>query len=157
MICVINEKFEIEAKAYLDDLADDLLATNNRIKIKLTRNWANGFSVLPGIYAIFRKSKLIYVVETGSIRGRMKDLLDSRNHTVRRSIGKRKFSEDRDYRDASSSKKFPLHIENKVTKWIESQAKISTVIVKFGRKELEEMLVAKFLPVYNKKGQRVTN
>ena len=59
----------------------------------LSSKWVKSFPNKPGVYVAFEGSKIVYVGETGNIRGRMKDLLDTRHHNLRRNIGRLKFSE----------------------------------------------------------------
>ena len=72
---------------YLETLKDKLLHPNNFTQVTLTRQWANTIPSKAGVYAFKQDNKVVYVGETGNLRGRMKDLLDSRHHTIRRSIG----------------------------------------------------------------------
>lgn len=92
--------------------------------------------------------------ETGLLRSRMKDLLDTRNHVLRRKIGNTKFIKLPGFQKATSSKNFNPGIEDKLNKWIESNLEISTLAVDLGRKELEEFIYDKYdKPKYNSKGK----
>lgn len=84
----------------------------------------------------------------------MRDLLDSRHHTLRRNIGRHNFSKEDGYENADSHNKFPKHIERKVDAWLKEKITISELPTKLGRKELEEKLVKKHDPKYNIKGER---
>jgi excinuclease UvrABC nuclease subunit len=147
---------EEKIQSYLDFMENELMKNKNG-KAELSSNWVNGFPNKPGTYVAFEDGKLVYVGETGSIRGRMRDLLDSRHHTLRRNIGKHNFSREKDYKDATTKKKFPKHIEEKVDLWFKEKITISILTTKLGRKELEERLVKKHNPIYNKKGQRISD
>ena len=135
-----------------------LKKTKNRVKINLSYSWANIFPQEPGVYVAWEEGERnpVYVGETGNVRGRMKDLLDSRHHTLRRNIGKNNFSKEAGYRDANSKNKFPEHIEKKVDEWLEKKIRLSIILTKLGRKELEELLCEKYKPKYNIKGRRKT-
>ncbi|MCW9046956.1 MAG: hypothetical protein OQK46_02665 [Gammaproteobacteria bacterium] len=100
------------------------------------------------------KEKVVYVGETGLLQGRMNDVRNTRNHTLRRSIGERKFSKHSHYTKATSSLKYAEDIEILVNKYIESLI-VSILPVNLGRSELEEYLVSKYDPVYNKRKKRV--
>lgn len=103
-----------------------------------------------GVYGIFDKDKLCYVGETACLQERMNDMYDTRNHTIRRNIAKLDFG----YTDTSSRKKADDETEEKITKRME-QLKIAWIEVKLGRSELEEYLIIKESPKYNKKTKRL--
>jgi hypothetical protein len=52
---------------------------------------------------LFEDGKLVYVGESGSLSGRVMDMLDSRNHTVRRALGELRFKDMPGYKKATSS------------------------------------------------------
>ena len=59
----------------------------------LTRSWTKSQPSEAGVYMLFEKDKPVYVGESGSIAGRITDMLDSRHHTVRRAMGEKRFIE----------------------------------------------------------------
>jgi hypothetical protein len=132
----------MEIEKYLNILEYNLLEDTNWQDIVLTRVWASTIPNTPGVYAIKENNKIVYVGESGNLRGRMKDLLDSRHHTVRRTIGKKLFSEIDNFIMATSRIKFPEHIEVLLNAHIRSNLKIAYLEVKLGRKELEERIQA---------------
>ena len=87
----------------------------------------------------------------------MRDLKDSRHHSLRRNIGRAKFSKRKGYKDANSREKFPDHIEKKVDDFFKKGIRISVLSTSLGRKELEEQIVKIYSPIYNKKGQRISS
>jgi hypothetical protein len=72
----------------------------------------------------------------------MSDLLDSRHHTVRRTIGERFFSTHDGFIKATTRKKFPDHIEVLVSNHLCNNLMVAVLAVDLGRKELEEMIQA---------------
>jgi transposase-like protein len=83
----MKKKFAIlNPEDYLQILADQLLIKCEHQKIRLTRGWASAFPSVPGVYVFKYKGKIIYVGETGNLRGRMKDMLNTKNHVLRRNI-----------------------------------------------------------------------
>jgi hypothetical protein len=140
---------------YLDKLHFELLRSN-RHKIELTRSWASDFPSTPGIYIIRLGDTIIYAGETGSIRGRLKDMTDTRNHTLRRSIGVKLYSSRPDFTKPSSKSKFCDAIEAELNKYITSCMTLSFLPVDLGRKELEEKLIKMYSPEYNNKRLRIT-
>jgi hypothetical protein len=131
----------------------ELMDNAKRHPIALTRAWASTFPHVAGIYAIFLENEIVYIGETGMISARLRDLLDSRNHTLRRNMGKSFFSDKEGYQNASTSKKFPPHIETMVNDILEKMT-VAVLPVALGRAETEEYLVAKYHPVFNSKSKR---
>jgi hypothetical protein len=124
-------------------------------KILLTSDWKNTFPSEPGVYLLMDVAGvIIYVGETGNLRGRMNDLRDSRHHTLRRKIGKKYYEGQSDYITASVSKKFPPRIEALVDRRLKKLL-ISVLVVEFGRKEFEEFLINKHhAQIFNSRRKR---
>ncbi|WP_428661777.1 GIY-YIG nuclease family protein [Runella sp.] len=141
---------------YLNELLNNLLASE-RHQIELTRSWASQFPNVPGVYIFRSADQIVYAGETGSIRGRMKDLIDTRNHVIRRSIGIKLFSNRDDYTKPTSSKKFCDTIEAELNLHITTELTISFIPVELGRKELEKRLFSNYSPQYNIKGLRINS
>jgi len=139
---------------YLQLLYDKLLNDCISYKIGLTRAWASDFPPAPGVYVFRDKKKLIYVGETGSLRGRMKDMIDTRNHVLRRNIGNKLYNEIEGFERATSSKKFIEIIEDMLNNHIRENLTVCYMTVELGRKELEEKIQKEFEPEYNQKGLR---
>lgn len=146
---------EFSVTAYLNNLLDDLLNAD-RHNILLTRTWATQFPNTPGVYIFRTGDTIIYAGETGSIRGRMKELIDTRNHTLRRSLGAKLYSDRIVYAKASSKRRFCDAIEEELNQYISSNLTFSFIPVALGRKELEEKLFSTHSPQYNNKGLRIT-
>ena len=143
-----------QIERYLAFLEDKILNEDKK-SIELSRKWTKAFPTKPGVYMIFEGEKLVYVGETGNIRKRMVDLLDSRHHTLRRSLGKCHFSKEKGYKIASSKHKFPEHIEHKIAEWMEKKLRICSLPITVGRKELEERIQDKHREkLYNLRGRR---
>lgn len=121
--------------------------------MELTRSWANSQPSEAGVYMLFEMCKPVYVGETGCISGRIKDMLDSRHHTVRRALGEKRFQQTEDYQKATSKAKHPAHIEVLIEKTL-SNFKLCVLPIKIGRKEFEEYIFAKYQPELNRKAKR---
>lgn len=143
-----------EQVAYLTGLADKLLLHEKKIPIELTKEWANKFPEYAGVYVIYENENILYIGETGYLRGRMTDLLDTRNHSFRRTIGKKRFSNEATYYKATTSRKFSDEIEFLINDYIIHHLTISSIEVSLGRKELEEYLISKYLTAVNLKSKR---
>ena len=141
----MNEKIE----KYLSDLEAELLNDENRRINQTNKEWLKMFPQEAGVYLLREEGIICYVGETGNLQSRMKDLLDTRNHSVRRKIGEMKFSNEAEYQKGSSSHKFPEKIEIELNYILEDNFEVSTVVVAIGRKELEERIVHKYKPIYN--------
>ena len=128
-------------KKYLEDLKCQLLENSNWHKVELTREWASKVPAKAGVYALKHNGMVVYAGETGNLRGRMQDLLDSRHHTVRRTIGKRLYSTYERFEQATSRKKFPPNIEQLLNDHISTNLTVVYIEVQLGRKELEELII----------------
>lgn len=122
----------------------------------MTREWAKKISNVAGVYVMKEGDKIVYVGETGNLRERMIELLDSRHHTVRRTIGERFYFEKEGFTKATSSKKFPKNIEELVNSHICTKLLLAYIEVPLGRKELEELIESKIdaQSKLNKRGKR---
>lgn len=147
---ISNKKIE----EYISESLRHLIKKSNRRKIYLSSKWINTLPLEPGVYVVFEKGILVYVGETGNIQYRMWDMMNSRQHQLRRNVGRMNFSKMPGYRKASSRKKFPEKLEKKLNRWIQNKFEISTLPVYFGRKELEEYIIEQYKPKYNQKGRR---
>jgi len=130
----------MNVEKYLSDLKNNLLKVNNWKSISLNRQWTSNVPSKAGVYVIKEGEEIVYVGETGNLRGRMNDLLDSRHHTIRRTIGKNLFSEQEGFIQATTKTKFPEKFEILLNKYISNNLKIAYLSVKLGRKELEEFI-----------------
>jgi hypothetical protein len=146
----------MDHKTYLQGLKRKLLKSNNWQAIILTRSWVSNIPSLPGVYVFKEGEEIIYVGETGNLNGRMTDLLDSRHHTIRRSIGKKLFSNQKGFVQATSKQKFPSHIEEKINEYIHNRLSLAFISVSLGRKELEEYIEGEIRQdlKLNKRGKR---
>lgn len=142
-----------EIKKEIERIESYLFNSSNWKNIILTRKWAKDQPQNAGVYMLFEDDTPVYAGESGSISGRITDLLDSRHHTVRRSIGIKRFSTVKGFEKATTKKKFPSHIETLVNNQI-LKFKLCVLPLKFGRKEFEEYVVEKYDPEFNNKKKR---
>ena len=133
-----------------------LLSKRNFKSVELTRDWARTFPREAGVYIIFEKNKICYIGETGSLRGRMTDMLNTANHVIRRNIGHDKYNGHAEFKRASSRQRFHLDIEALIESDLKRDFKVSAIPIEIGRKELEEWLIKNHTPKYNNKGKRST-
>lgn len=129
-----------EIDNYLRDLRNQLIRISNHRKILMTREWSKLAPSTAGVYILIQDKKIVYVGESGNLRGRMTDLLDSRHHTVRRTIGRKYYSSQEGFKTATSKTKFPAHIEALVNSHICERFYMPYLEVSIGRKELEEYI-----------------
>lgn len=142
---------------YLRLLSNRILNKCQSQKIELTRAWASDFPSQPGVYIFRDKKKIIYVGETGNLRGRMKDMIDTRNHVLRRNIGNRLYCKIKGFEPATAKKKFIAVIEDMLNTHIKKNLTVCYMTTELGRKELEEKIQKECLPEYNQKGLRKTS
>lgn len=58
-----------QIQSYLELMENELTKKENRKKVELSASWVNRFPPVPGIYIAFEEGNLVYVGETGNIRG----------------------------------------------------------------------------------------
>jgi len=143
-----------EIEEYLVKLEHKLLIESERHSIELTREWAKSFPNESAVYLFREEGEVCYVGETGSLRGRMTDILNTKNHTIRRNLGNSHYSEFPNYEKPSSRKGFSNDIENILNDRIEKHLTLSFITLNLGRKELEERLFDKLQPKYSLKEKR---
>jgi len=141
---------------YLDELEHHLLNQSEKKSIELNSFWVSQFSDKAAVYILWEDDEVVYAGETGSLKGRMNDLLTTQNHTVRRNLGKAHFSGHPNFEKASSSKSYPDEIENLLNELIAKHLTLSFILVDLGRMELKERIFAKLEPKYSLKGKRGT-
>lgn len=147
---------EFPIVAYLQSLKHSLLDPDNWRPITLTREWVELAPDEAGVYVLKHMGELVYVGETGNLRGRMQDLLNSRQHSVRRTLGKKLFSDHEGFAPATERVKFPDHIETLLNSHFTTNLSIAYLEVSLGRKELEELIDSELNPLFrlNKRGKR---
>ncbi len=145
-------------ESYFKGISRELHKKDKRKQVILTRSWTKQFDKLRGVYFIFEKDELKYVGETGSLNGRMADLLNTKNHTLRRSIGERNFSKEIGYQKASSKQSYVPAIETKLNDYMQQNLSVSCMPLEIGRKEFEEWVIESNPNIlfYNKRKKRKT-
>ena len=94
-----------------------LLDKINRSIFVSDSKWNKSISPETGVYAFFQGEDILYIGETGSLRGRMSDVRRTLNHTFRRTIGNKLYSDIDGFTKATSKNKFPDKIEDKIDKY----------------------------------------
>lgn len=135
----------------LQKLADKLL---NATKITLELNskfWRSDFQGKgAGVYILRNKNGIVvYVGETYTLKHRLKDLLHTHNHGLRRAIFFEFIINDKLPADYKESKEI-------ISNYICNEFTYSYLEVSFGRKELEEYMILKYKSQYllNKQGSK---
>src|SRR5690606_32918493 len=134
---------KIDVEKYLAELENELLYKSERFPIIISREWVKKFPVEAAVYLFREEGNICYVGETGNLRGRMGDILNTYHHTLRRNLGHHNFSDHPLYEKASSRKKYNPEIEILLNERFENHLTISFILTDLGRKELEERLFAK--------------
>ncbi len=128
------------------------LETSEKQKICLdSKEWLENIPAKNGIYGVWSGKELKYVGETSDIRDRMKDLgRNVHNHTLAVKLANKYFKGKK----WSQKKTLPKRLVSKLHEKIKGDFKISFLPLSMGRKEIEEYIVKKRNPVYNKKIKR---
>ena len=143
-----------EITEFLADLTKTLFADDRRKPFKSVRTNYKEVPREPGVYALFEENNIVYIGETGSLRGRCENLCDTRNHSLRRSIGEFLFTDLAETERATAKRKFPDALEHELADWMEKNLTISYLSVPLGRKELEEFVCLMYKVRYNSRGKR---
>lgn len=138
---------------YLAGLEEKVL-NGDRDSIVISRTWPSRFTSEAGVYVVREEGEICYVGESVNLKKRMADLLDSRNHSLRRKIGSVKFAARDGWEKATPSRKFPLEFEEELDRLFEDNFEVSVLAVPIGRKELEERIIEKYSPKYNSREKR---
>lgn len=141
--------FQERVEVYLMKLEIELLSDENRKIIELNHEYFNQFPQKAGVYLLREEGEICYISETNNLQSKIYELLDIREHELRRQIGKQKFADKPNYKEASASKKFPDWIEKEIDRMLVDNFELSFLEVKLGRKELEERIKEKFKLKYN--------
>lgn len=148
----------IDVEKYLEQLQSEILLESNWKPVLLTQEWIDQAPNEAGVYVIrlLKEKHLIYVGETGNLRGRMGDLTRTVNHSCRRSLGKYHFSTRADFVAATSKMKFADDIEQLLDDYMKKELEVAFLHVELGRKELEEKIEKGLHIMYrlNKRGKR---
>ncbi|MBL1278775.1 MAG: GIY-YIG nuclease family protein [Fluviicola sp.] len=127
-----NDKIEEIVNAVESDLLH-----KNKIEFSIVNHWHKQFPTQPGVYAVFEKSKLIYIGETADIQSRMKDLRRTYNHTLRNKIGKMRLG------GIKIGNKFSDEIEIELDVYMMNNLSVTCHSLSFGRSEVESRLIKK--------------
>lgn len=122
---------------YLDEI-DKHLKTANRIQFEFNLLWSRQFQDTPAVYAFFKKTELIYIGETASLKKRMSDIRRTYNHTFRKQIGIREFNVITNNKGV-----FPDAIETALNTYFEENISMTYYYINFGRSEAESYLIHK--------------
>ena len=145
---------KMDIKNILNEYDEKLFDKTNRRIFVLDRKWTKSVSSESGVYAFFNKDeKILYVGETGSLRGRMSDVRRTQNHSFRRAIGNKLYSDKDGFIKATSKKKFSTEIETDLDKYM-AGLYVNIIPLPFGRKEVEEYFIDKYDPEFNTKKKR---
>lgn len=109
-----------------------------------------------GVYCFFINNELKYIGESGCLKKRINDLLNTKNHSFRRSFGEVSFQDNKLYTKASSQKGYHADIEVLLNNKMKTEFSFSYKAMNIGRKEFEEWLQEDLLEVkfLNKRKKR---
>ena len=150
----MSSSVENVIRRYRYNKIKQLLNHRTAVSFSNSREWALQMTPSAGVYTIFEDENLVYIGESGCIRERMGDLLDTRNHSLRRHLGETLYSNTSGYHKATTKQKYPNNIEKRLNRYMVQHLKIKPVVVPFGRKEIEEAIVETQKPIFNIKSKR---
>ena len=133
----------MDEEKYLKSLEEKLINAE-RVKFENKKSIPKS----PGCYIAWQNDAIIYVGETTNLFKRIRKMTRMGGHSLRKRIGRRMYNEPK------STKRFTPVKEEKLNQYLIDNIKISYLVVKLGRKELEEIIMDKYDPEYNKMGQK---
>jgi len=125
----------------------EILLVKEKNKILLTTEWAKRFPSEAGVCVFFEGGKIVYVGETGSIAKRMKNLIYTREHTLRKKIALNYFSGLKGYEKGSN--KYTVGIEAKINDFLINRIEFSYLLIDKDRKDLKKLVMKEYKPIYN--------
>ncbi|MDN3676286.1 hypothetical protein QWY90_03060 [Flavobacterium paronense] len=125
-------------ESYFTEIKNYLINKENQIKFSLVRNQCS--EIEAGVYCFFIDNKIRYIGESGCIKKRINDLLNTKNHSFRRSFGELYFLSNPLYKKASSTSSYHPDIEILLSSKMNKHLSYSFFPMKIGRKEFEEWL-----------------
>lgn len=130
-----------EIETFVIKFEKELLASK-KIDFTFDKKWSSNFAINnkkgnAGIYAIFDKTKLVYVGETANLKERMKEVKRTYNHSFRRKLGRKLNPELIKNPKGSFSDK----IENELDQYFLDNISFSFKELNFGRLEVESYLI----------------
>jgi hypothetical protein len=148
---MIDEKL---IEGYFTEIKDYLINKDNQMKFSLQRNQCKEDNA--GVYCFFINDEVRYIGESGCLKKRINDLLNTKNHTFRRSLGSLYFSTHELYTKASSIASYHEDIEASLSEKMNTHLSYSFRPMKIGRKEFEEWFQEHFSEIefLNKRGKR---
>lgn len=148
----LQEKLdEMALKSYINAFVDGLCKRENAIVFASDQEFPNK----AGVYSVFEQCELIYIGESGNLKKRLRDLRNTKNHSLRRKLGEKLYSQLKSYFPASSKESFPDTIEDKLTNYMEQNLFILALPTNACRKEIEEQAVKKYKKkLLNTRGKR---
>jgi len=135
---------------YLEELEEQLI-NGERVPFQTSsRGWPKSFPKEAGVYILRENGEICYCGETKDIQVRVRNLITKDSHTSRKNIGIKKFSGLPNF-ERPKGKVFSPHFEAELNRILEANFEITVLPVSIGRKELEEKIVGKYEPIYNRR------
>lgn len=134
----------------LKQLEAELFESSKWQDIVLTKEWAMQQPEAAGVYIIFEKDIPIYVGESKNLSNRAENLLNTRQHTARRTLGEKRLYTVAGFKPASTKNKFPNNIEKLVNEILQTFKICFLPVSSVDRKELKKYIITTHKPELNK-------
>jgi GIY-YIG catalytic domain-containing protein len=129
-----------------------LLDVTNRTAITFDKAFKISIPPEGGVYVIFFGGAPFYVGETTSIRQRLAGhMRNPENHVMALKLARLLHDQAHGVGTAGSTRKFSEIHKRATRTWIATNLQVAFLAMPIGRKELEERLIAKHTPEFNKR------
>jgi len=129
-----------------------LLDVANRIPITFDAPFKRVVPTGGSVYVFFINGVPFYVGETTSIRQRLGGhMRNPENHVMALKLARLLHDQIHGVGSAGSTRKFPEPHKQSTRAWIETNLQVAFLQMPIGRKELEELLITKHSPEFNKR------
>jgi predicted GIY-YIG superfamily endonuclease len=143
---------EKDVHTFFDSREAELTAPASRTPFEFTADFRKALPTKGGVYVVFHERDVIYVGETTSLRHRLGvHMRNPENHVLALKLARLLYDKANGNGSAGSTRKFKESHKAATREWIRQNLSVSYVHLPIGRKELEERLVGKYDPEFNKR------
>ena len=146
----IEKLIEVDSTTLVNEVETHLL-DGERVSFQFKKGWAiENFPKEAGVYAIFRKDKLIYFGQTANLKERMGEMHRTYMHSLRKKLGRFVFKAE------LIGNKYSETVERKLDELYENEISVSFLSLALGRLEIESHLIKRHPNLMNSPSRRTT-
>ncbi|MEM9560232.1 MAG: hypothetical protein AAF995_07985 [Planctomycetota bacterium] len=139
-------------QAYFSACESDLLAAENQMQIRFGAQFAVTIPRSGGAYLFHFQDRVLYAGETTSLRQRLAvHMRNPENHVLILKIARQLYDWEHGHGASGNRRRFDEAHKERSRQWVEQHLSVSFRQMRIGRKELEEFLVERHQPEFNKR------